>query len=113
MKIVVAAVLFALAASSIATGSDDAKLQYCIEIGGLFVTFAQYRDMGVSPQSAFGAWHPSMDGPTKIITEKQVKKIINTVYFDPGFTYAGGQALQMQMIDSCLRGWKPRNQPLK
>jgi hypothetical protein len=46
------------------------------------------------------------------LSEKRVKQIINQVYFDPAFRFAGGTALQMQIYQICMGTHKPI-EPLK
>jgi hypothetical protein len=65
----------------------------------------------VSSSSLFGDNYP-VRSATTIVTqgaEELVKNIVNTVYFDPGFTYAGGQALMDQVYNKCMgiKQWKP------
>ena len=46
------------------------------------------------------------------LSEKRVKQIINQVYFDPAFRFAGGSALQMQIYQICMGTYRPM-EPLK
>lgn len=46
------------------------------------------------------------------LSEKQVKRIINQVYFAPAFRSAGGTALQMQIYQACMGTYRPM-EPLK
>ena len=46
------------------------------------------------------------------LSTKRVKQIINQVYFDPAFRFAGGAALQMQIYQICMGTYRPM-EPLK
>jgi hypothetical protein len=71
------------------------------------VIAARSRDSDISPQSTFEVLDQQ-----KQIPSEAVKKIINQVYFDPGFQRAGGSPLFSQVMDLCTNG--PKNwQPLK
>jgi hypothetical protein len=54
----------------------------------------------------------SMGADNLQLSVKQVKQIINKVYFDPAFRFAGGTALQMQIYQVCMGTYKPI-EPLK
>ncbi len=72
---------------------------YCTYLGIFYTTLAGSRDQGESPQQ----WYKALGSYwEKLFPEKLVKKIINQVYFDPGFVNAGGEKLNYQMRDICL-----------
>lgn len=71
----------------------------CLIKGSVFQQAAGYRDINISPQDAFKILKGErLSG----IDEAFLKKAINHVYFDPNFTYAGGQALMTQVADMCM-----------
>lgn len=75
------------------------KLNYCTYFGILYTDLAQARDIGESPQQWFQALGKHWE---QLFPEKILKKIVNQVYFDPGFVNAGGEELNYQMRDTCL-----------
>jgi hypothetical protein len=79
----------------------------CAAAGVVYQTAASMRDSGMSPQQALGALRPFEKNG---VPEENLKKMINTVYFDPAFTNAGGEELRAQMTAFCANpngGWKP------
>jgi hypothetical protein len=75
------------------------KLNYCTYFGILYTDLAEARDKGESPQQWFQALGKYWE---QLFPEKLLKKIINQVYFDPGFVNAAGEKLNYQMRDICL-----------
>jgi hypothetical protein len=75
------------------------KMCYCAYLGAFYETVAEHRDQGEPPQDFFKALGAHY---AALFSEKRVKKIINQVYFDPGFVNAGGARLNYQMRDICL-----------
>lgn len=60
---------------------------------------ARFRDRGMSPEDAL-RFSGSFLGPH--IDADYIKFAINTVYFDPRFVNARGEALSNQMTTACL-----------
>lgn len=75
------------------------KLNYCVYLGILYADLAHDRDIGMPPQVWFKTFSNYWE---QLFPEKLVKKIVNQVYFDPGFVNAGGEKLNYQMRDICL-----------
>ncbi|KXS33197.1 MAG: Sel1 repeat family protein [Candidatus Gallionella acididurans] len=101
----------------IASGAKDAevesckknKLCYCSNLGSVYENSAKFRDDYFSPEQAFRLL-AGVYGKT--FSDKVIKNAINQVYLDSGFFYAGGHALQDQMMNICLGNIKPFK-PLK
>lgn len=89
------------------------KFTGCIFSGGIFQHAAVFRDHGLSPEEALRTMKPGASEGKFGISIEFIKKAINLVYFDPGFTYASGDALAAQIRTLCMRDWKPQFQPLK
>lgn len=113
----IAALLTTLAAPAIAYGQTAdqetrkaaAKKQYiCLLTGNFYQTVASYRDSGETPDAVL----KQTDGYSKIPLENR-KKIINNVFFDRDFQFAGGTALSSQVANTCMFGSNPKMQPLK
>lgn len=92
------------------TSDRDRKSRACLFKGDLFSWIAVIRNSGRSPQEAYNS---STRYLKEDIDESFLKNAINLVYFDPGFSYAGGDALKRQIMDLCMRDWKPKYQPLR
>lgn len=91
----------------------EAKQTSCLNLGIMFNQAAGFRNSGASPQWAYNNVVLGIRGGKFSITSAEAKRIVNLVYFDPAFTYAGGLALQQQVMDSCMRDGKPEFQPLQ
>jgi hypothetical protein len=76
------------------------RMTHCANVGTTYQLAADLRNSHASPQQAlnsisgFGSKDAGM-------TIEFKKKVINQVYFDPRFTYAGGRALYQQMFNLC------------
>jgi hypothetical protein len=86
------------------------KAAYCDAKSRIYTQTAEQRDLRGTPQ---GSWEFFIKAEYwKNVPKKEIKSIINQVYFDPAFERAGGNALFNQMLDVCLNG--PRKlTPLK
>lgn len=93
------------------TAIESDKVRVCAIKGGIYRSAAFSRDQGQSPQDAF-RYAEALTRAAPSIPEQFVKNAVNQVYFDPGFAYAGGEALQMQVALMCT-GQRPAFQPLK
>lgn len=86
------------------------KLHYCQLLENAFVTAASTRDDGMSPKQSYATLMGGIGSlPGKPISSQKIKKIVNLIFFDPRFTYAGGHALGNQVFNSCMgiRQYKP------
>jgi len=93
------------------SGQAEAKrAHYCQLLENAFVTAASTRDNGMSPKQSYNVLMGSV-GSAKddAIPSAKIKKVINLVYFDPRFTYAGGPPLGEQVFNSCMgrKQYKP------
>lgn len=114
--IIIASMLFASCASS-ANQPFDAKTAYCRDLGNEFRSVADFRNMGMSPQTVFGLVRDSFinkstERSQSGITEKVIKTTVNLVFFNPDFANTGGLNFQLQVEDSCMRDGAPKYQPL-
>ncbi|MGF6806296.1 hypothetical protein OKW30_001422 [Paraburkholderia sp. Clong3] len=116
MKPVLAVAAIAAALLSLSTvashAASPADLQRdfdrCNTISGLYGSIAQTRDMGADPQYAFDSMKGRGFGDGVNPSEKQLKNMINTVYFDQRFAHYTAHQIKMGMLDACLgRGPKP------
>ena len=82
----------------------------CNIMGTMYDVIAQVKHGGMPPEEAFRI---AKSVAKSTLTEQQVKEAVNMVYFDPGFAYAGGQALVNQIYASCMNDFKPLYKPLK
>lgn len=109
-----AAVLIASAASVASAGAVyENKIQYCTAKGSIFQNSADIRNMGRSPKDALDVARGFESTGNYAISQEYIKRAINLVFFDPGFTNAGGMALQQQVMNDCMRDGKPKYQSLK
>jgi len=112
-------VLLSLALLSLVSRSEGVKesaqekFTRCLHYGGLFSSASSFRNYGLPPAEALRSIRQSAANERREISVEVVKQAINTVYFDPDFAYAGGEALGSQMRNLCLRDGKPQFQPLK
>lgn len=116
MKLFFAGVVIALGASASfadVPNAEDTKFNRCLFAGGVFASSAMYRDHRFAPEEALRSISRDFPNGKYGITEAFVKRVINLIYFDPSYAYAGGDALSAQVRDSCLRDGKPEFQPLK
>lgn len=100
-------VLLAVLLPTLALGAAPTEKQahHCLMLGYIYKMAADYRDNGVPPKDAYYMLLKLKDRPTKA----GLKAIVNRVYFDPRFTYAGGQPLMTQVSNRCLgvKQYKP------
>ena len=94
-------------------GLYENKTQYCSAKGYVFSNAAESRGLGMSPQSAFDSSLGLESSGKYQISRDYIKRAVNLVYFDPGFTNAGGFPLQQQIMDDCMRDGKAKFQPLQ
>lgn len=95
--ITLAASIFLAPFAYSATHTDNQQM-HCLRVGYAYKEAAFFRDHGMSPQQTFKA----LAALKKQIGESNLKKIINNVFFNPAFTYAGGDALMNQIEGICL-----------
>lgn len=108
------AALAAFAASTACAGAVyENKTQYCAAKGSIFQNSADIRNMGRSPKDALDVARGFESTGTYAITSDYIKRAINLVFFDSGFTNAGGMPLQQQVMNDCMRDGKPKFEPLK
>lgn len=88
----------------------------CMAYVDLFSQVGYSRDRGESPEHTL-EYMKSLFLTVKEppISEKQIKNVINLVYFDPAFSEARGPLFRQQIWDLCANDWKaPKQfQPLK
>jgi hypothetical protein len=102
MKPIILAALLATCFPTAFAGGDP---HICSLVGSVYETAASARDMKMPPEKALDMVSAYSEVPLE-----GRKKIINEVYFDQGFVYAGGTPLRYQMMDLCMNGpknWKP------
>lgn len=100
-KIILAVLLTVASLGANATGD----MHICSLKSSVYEAAAAWRDSNVPPETAF-----KMAKQYKEVEIEDLKKIINTVYFNPDFQRAGGYPLRQQIMDLCLNGpknWKP------
>jgi hypothetical protein len=98
------------------TGQNQDQQMLCRIKGIVFMMAAENRNVGRSPEEAYqiiGGGYFHKGAPDTGLTKDFVKQAINLVYFDPGFTNAGGMPLAQQIEGYCLRDGKPQFEPLK
>lgn len=88
-------------------------LQSCRILGQIFMTTASARDDGYDPETAFQLARQYLSAKATGIDEQLFKKIVNSVYFEPGLARAGGYRLARQMEELCATGHDNGFQPLK
>ncbi|MEF3068048.1 hypothetical protein [Pandoraea apista] len=111
---------FLMAAMFLAAGITSAhaytKDVVCMAYSDLFEQVGYSRDRGESPEHTL-EYMKSLFLTVKEppISEKQIKNVINLVYFDPAFADARGKLFKKQIWDLCANDWKaPKQfQPLK
>ena len=90
------------------------KQRSCISISHIYRNAAHYRNDGERPETTYKFIQQAFNSEAHEfgIKESDIKKIINKVYFDPQFQFAGGEALETQMYQICMGKYKPI-EPLK
>lgn len=84
------------------------KVEHCIDVSQVFVQAVQMRAWHQSPQEAF----KSIKYSPRSASDAEIKAIVNMLYFDPAMITANS-GNQKEIIDSCMRDYKPQFQPLK
>ena len=100
MKYLIALIL--LCTSFTASAMTESE---CVQLGGIYRSVAHMRDRGLTPQEILQFSQGAADSIK--LNQKEIKKIINLVYFDAGFARAGGMALQVQIYNVCMGKYKP------
>jgi hypothetical protein len=86
------------------------RLTNCANTATIYKTSAQYRDAGLSPQQSYQYllfWTRSG------VPVRELKHIINDVFFDERFDVAGGAALHDQMFGLCMKTTDPQYKPFQ
>lgn len=77
----------------------DEQKDHCMKIGLAYQMAATGRDSNWPPELALKTITASAAAG---ISQEQGKRIVNQVYFDPGFVNAGGRALANHIYSACL-----------
>lgn len=94
------------------TGNNDqARLLKCVAASSIYQASASFRDQGMSPQQAFQTQIVWIQNGT--VSDRQLKSIINDIYFDPRFENAGGKALHDQTLQICMNASDPNYKPFE
>jgi hypothetical protein len=101
-----------LVASFSAVAAPNINVTCKIE-GEIFETIATARNRGVAPDVAYKNVSGYLRSGYQGIDEAFLKNAVNTVYFDPEFTDAGGPLFRRRMAERCLNNAKRKFQPLQ
>lgn len=104
-------VLMVLVSFSASAAPGDAVT--CKMEGEIFENIARARDRGMAPDTAYKNTSGYLRSGYQGIDEEFLKNAINTVYFDPEFTDAGGPLFRRRMTDRCINNAKRKFQPLQ
>lgn len=114
-RVVISIVSFASAlafsTASSAQAPDQKKLRFCQELSMVYVSAAGMRDGMASPQIAYKTVKQGQM-PIPDLTDTQVKKAINNVYFVPAFQAIPSEAMFQAVNTACLDNG-PKYQPLQ
>jgi len=89
-----------VAFSCLAEADHQERNKDCSSKAGAYMTAAMWRDAGVSPQETLARMRNAIE--EHLVTEAFLKNAINNLYFDPGFSHAGGQGLYDQLYSYCM-----------
>lgn len=103
--------LMVLMSFSASAAPDDGIT--CKMEGEIFETIARDRDQGAPPDVAYKNTSGYLRSGYQGIDEAFLKNAINTVYFDPEFSDAGGPLFRRRMTDRCIANARQKFQPLK
>jgi hypothetical protein len=109
-NIILAALLSLVSLSALALDATGEKMQKCGVFGMLYQQSAMLRELSDTPQQAVDQLSSAGN---RYFKRSQIVTIVNRVYFDPAFTYAGGDALYTQMYEYCMRDGRPKYVPAK
>ena len=87
------------------------KINWCNQQSMLVTMAAEYRDSRQSPQE-FMALVSRDRSIFKLLTDQQIKRFVNLVYFDGSFVGVPSQALGQAVSNECLYP-APHYQPLQ
>lgn len=91
--------IFTMPSAPSQQNNSHSEMAKCANLATIYRLSAQYRDSGISPQQSYQAL---LNWTRNGILDRDLRDIINTVYFDQDFENAGGQRLHNQIFNRCM-----------
>lgn len=115
MKILSCYLFFALFSQCLlAKGLTDEQRAHCIDVSYVYGLAATFRDGSFSPQATYKRLtdYQANVQDNRRVSNSDLKKIINTVYFDSQFLYKDSGTIENTVQYNCL-GFVKHYRPLK